>query len=55
MQTFSYSIADILLLTVLKQAKQFHCHLLFALLLLQREDPDRESLRFLALLLHSAE
>lgn len=56
MQTFSYfKIADILLLTVLRHAKQFHCHLLFVLLLLQREDPDRESLKVLALFLHSAE
>lgn len=55
-QTFSYfKVADILLLTVLRHAKQFHCHLRFALLLLQREDPDRESLRLLALLFHSAE
>lgn len=52
----SYFLVDIFLLmmTIFTQVKQFHCHLLFALFLLQREDPDRESLRLLTLLLHSA-
>lgn len=51
-----FLVLDIFLLltTISSQVKEFHRHLLFALVLLKREDPDREALRLLTLLLHSA-
>lgn len=57
MQTSSYLwVGDISLptLTALSHVNHVHCHLFFALFLLQREDPDGEPPRLLALLLHSS-